>query len=384
MTDSILQAAERLDADDPLASWRDEFHVVDPELAYLDGNSLGMPPKRTLERVNAVMRDDWATGLISSWEHWLDLPQRVGATLAPLIGARPGEVAVHDSTTVNLYQLIRAALRLRPDRSVIAMDAGDFPTDRYVVESIAAADGLTVRRGFDDLDSVAVIVRSMIDYRSAEVVDLAAETARAHEAGAVVVWDLSHAAGLHPVGLRAAGAQLAVGCTYKFLNGGPGAPAFTYVAEELIDQIDEPFHGWFAQRDQFEMGPTFSPRPDIGRVLAGTPGILGLVAAQAGIEVTAEAGIDAIRAKSTLLGRFALECCDELGLASATPRDDERRGGHVCVNHRDAQRITGEMASQHRVLADFREPDVIRLGMSPLTTRFSDIARAAATIARLG
>lgn len=383
MNDDLQRRADRLDRDDPLAHWRNEFHVPNPDLAYLDGNSLGMPPRRTLERVDAVMRGDWATDLIRSWEHWVDLPRRVGDRLAPLIGARPGEVVVHDSTTVNLYQIIRAALRLRPDRSVICVDAGDFPTDRYVVDAIAAHDGLTVRSGFDRLDDVAVVVRSMIDYRSAEIVDLAAETARAHEAGALVVWDLSHAAGLHPVGLRAAGAQLAVGCTYKFLNGGPGAPAFTYVAHELIDRIDEPFHGWFARADQFEMGATFEPRPDIGRMLAGTPGILGLVAAEAGIEVTAEAGIDAIRAKSTELGRFALECCVRLGLASATPRDDLRRGGHVCVNHPDAQRITDRLAADHEVLADFREPDVIRLGLSPLTTRFVDVARAATAIAAL-
>lgn len=384
MSDELRRLAHDLDAADPLAGWRDAFHSPNPELAYLDGNSLGMPPKRTLERVDAVMRGDWATGLIRSWDHWLDLPQRVGDQLAPLLGAEPGEVVVHDSTTVNLYQLIRAALRLRPERSVIAIDDGDFPTDRYVVDAIATADGLTVRSGFDRLDDVAVVVRSMIDYRSAEVVDLTAETSRAHAAGAVVVWDLSHAAGLHPIGLRAAGAQLAVGCTYKFLNGGPGAPAFTYVASELIDRIDEPFHGWFAQVDQFEMGATFRPRPDIGRMLAGTPGILGLTAAQAGIEITSEAGIDAIRAKSIELGAFALECCDRLGLPSATPRDAERRGGHVCVNHPHAKRITAQLATDHAVLADFREPDVIRLGLSPLTTRFRDIATATIAISQLG
>lgn len=377
------ERAAELDGCDPLARWRDEFHVADPGLAYLDGNSLGMPPRRTLERVDAVMRGDWATGLISSWDHWLDLPQRVGDVLAPVIGARAGEVVVHDSTTVNLYQIVRAALRLRPERGVVAIDDGDFPTDRYVVDAIARHDGLEVRNGFDRLDDVAVVVRSMIDYRSAEVVDIAAETARATDAGALVVWDLSHAAGLHPVGLEAAGAQLAVGCTYKFLNGGPGAPAFTYVHRDLIEAIDEPFHGWFAQTRQFEMGPTFSPRPDIGRMLVGTPGILGLVATHAGIEVTAEAGIDAIRAKSIELGRFALECCDSLALSSATPRDDDRRGGHVCVNHPDAQRIVATMAAEHRVLADFRQPDVIRLGLSPLTTRFADIARATDVIAEL-
>lgn len=383
MNDVLHDRAEQLDGDDPLAAWRDQFHVPDDELSYLDGNSLGMPPKRTLERVDAVMRDDWATGLITSWDHWLDMPQRVGDSLAPVIGARPGEVVVHDSTTINLYQLIRAALRLRPDRSIIAIDEGDFPTDRYVVDAIAAHDGLTIRHGFDRLDDVAVAVRSMIDYRSAEITDLVAETRRASDAGALVVWDLSHAAGLHPIRLHDSGAQLAVGCTYKFLNGGPGAPAFTYVREDLITSLDEPFHGWFAQADQFEMGPTFRPRPDIGRVLAGTPGILGLVAAHAGIEVTAEAGIDAIRAKSIALGSFALECCDHLGLSSSTPRADDRRGGHVCVNHPDARRIVSALADDHQVLADFREPDVIRLGLSPLTTRFRDVARATTAIGAL-
>lgn len=383
MSDDLRTAAAELDADDPLGHWRDEFYIPNPDLAYLDGNSLGMPPKLSLERVDAVMRHDWATGLITSWQHWLDLPQRVGDQLAPLLGAAAGEVVVHDSTTVNLYQAIRTALRLRPDRSVIVIADGDFPTDRYVVDSIASADGLTVRPGFDRLDDVAVVVRSMIDYRSAEIVDLAAETTRASEAGALVVWDLSHAAGLHPVGLRAAGAQLAVGCTYKFLNGGPGAPAFTYVASELIEQIDEPFHGWFAQVDQFEMGAEFRPRPDIGRMLPGTPGILGLVTAQAGIEVTAAAGIDAVRAKSIELGRFALDCCDQLGLSSSTPREPERRGGHVCVNHANAKDITARLFTDHDVLADFREPDVIRLGLSPLTTRFRDVAVAAMAISQL-
>ncbi len=384
MTDELSARADELDAADPLAPWREEFHIPDPSLAYLDGNSLGMPPKRTLERVDAVMRDDWATGLIASWQQWLDLPQRVGDELAPLIGATAGEVVVHDNTTVNLYQLVRAALRLRPERSTIAIAAADFPTDRYVVDSIATADGRSVQNGFDQLDDVAVVVRSMIDYRTAEIVDLAAETARAHAAGALLVWDLSHAAGLHPIGVRDAGAQLAVGCTYKFLNGGPGAPAFTYVATELIEQLDEPFHGWFAQTEQFEMGAEFAPRPDIGRMLTGTPNILGLVAAQAGIEVTAGAGIDAIRAKSVALGRFALECCDRLGLASSTPRDDERRGGHVCVNHPEAKDITARLAAEYAVLADFREPDVIRLGLSPLTTRYRDVSAATTAIAQLG
>jgi kynureninase len=380
---SLMDAAAELDAGDPLARWRHEFHVPHPDLAYLDGNSLGMPPRRTLDRIDAVIREQWAGDLIRSWEHWVDLPHQVGDLLAPLIGAAPGEVVVHDSTTVNLYQLVRASLRLRPGRTAIAVDPSDFPTDRYVVEAIAAADGLEVRAGFDDLDGVAVAVRSMIDYRTAEVADIAAETARARDAGALVLWDLSHAAGLHPVGLRAAGAELAVGCTYKFLSGGPGAPAFSYVASELLDRIDEPFHGWFARADQFAMGPGFEPRADVGRLLIGTPGILGLVGARCGIEVTAEAGIGAIRAKSIELGRFGLACCEALGLATSTPTDDARRGGHLCVHHAEARTITRRLADERMVLADFREPDVIRLGCSPLTTRFTDVARATLAIADL-
>jgi kynureninase len=330
-----------------------------------------------------VIEGDWAEGLIRSWDHWLDMPLRVGDLLAPLIGAGDGEVAVHDSVTVNLYQLVRAALRLRPERSVIAIDPGDFPTDRYVVDGIAAADGLTVRAGFDRLDDVAVVVRSMVDYRSAEIVDIAAETARATAAGALVVWDLSHAAGLHPVGLRAAGAQLAVGCTYKFLNGGPGSPAFSYIARELVDQIANPIQGWFSQTDQFVMGPDYVARPDIGRILLGTPSILALTGAQCGIEVTAEAGIDAIRKKSIALGAFGLECCDALGLRTSTPRDDARRGGHLCVHEPDARHLTQRLVVERGVLADFREPDVVRLGCSPLTTRFSDVLRATEAIAAL-
>ncbi len=386
MTDAhadLLARADALDAADPLARWRDEFLVADPELAYLDGNSLGMPPARTPERVAALINTAWGRDLITSWDHWVDLPRQVGDLLAPLIGARPGEVLVHDSVTVDLYQVARAALRLRPGRRVIAIDPGDFPTDRYVVDGIAAADALEVRAGFDQLDDVAVAVRSMIDYRSAEVVDIAAEQARADAAGALVVWDLSHAAGVHPVGLRAAGATLAVGCTYKFLNGGPGAPAFVYVASELIPDIANPIQGWWSQHDMFRMGPVYEARPDIGRLQLGTPSVLALTAAQCGIEVTAEAGIDAIRAKSIELGRFGVECCDALGLRTSTPRDDDRRGGHICVHEPDAKELTARLLTERRVLADFREPDIVRLGCSPLTTRFADVARACTAIATL-
>jgi kynureninase len=233
------------------------------------------------------------------------------------------------------------------------------------------------------LDDVAVVVRSAVDYRTAEVVDVAAETARAARAGAMIVWDLSHAAGVLPVDLRAAGAELAVGCTYKFLNGGPGAPAFSYVAERLIAELEQPVWGWFGQREQFSMGPTYDPMAGIGRLLAGTPGILGLVAARCGIEVTAAAGIDRIAAKARALTSYALSRCDELHLESPTPRDDARRGGHVSVRHPDAAAIVRDAAAGHGVVTDFRPPDLVRIGCSPLTTRFADVHDALDVIAAL-
>ena len=388
MTDSTRERALALDAIDPLAAWRDQFDLTAPGLAgrdliYLDGNSLGRTPLRTIERLDAVVRGEWARDLIRSWDHWLDLPQRVGDRLAPLIGAADGEVAVHDSTSVNLYQVVHGGLAMRPDRAVIAIDAHDFPSDRYIVDGIAAATGRTVRHGFDRLDDVAVVVRSMVDYRTAEVVDIATETARATAAGALVIWDLSHAAGVLAVDLHGAGAQLAVGCTYKFLNGGPGAPAFTYVAHELQSLITQPIWGWFSQRDQFAMGPEYQPRPDIGRMLIGTPSILALAAADAGISVSADAGIDAIAAKATALTGFGIDLCDQWGLTTCTPREASRRGGHISVVHPQARQLCRRLIDECGVIPDFREPDIVRLGMSPLTTRFVDVHDGIEHIARL-
>lgn len=361
-----------LDADDPLAGFRDRFHIPNPDVVYLDGNSLGMPPKRTLERLREVYENDWATGLIRSWDHWIDLPQRVGNQVARLIGARDGEVVVHDTTTMNVYQLVHAAIALRPDRRVVAISDHDFPTDRYVVDGIAARTGHEVRHGFEQLDDVAVMVRSVIDYRTAELVDVAAETARAHAAGALVVWDLSHAVGAIDIDLRACGAQFAIGCSYKFLNGGPGAPAWSYVAEELHSVVEQPIWGWFATKDQFDMGPVFEPRDDIARLLLGTPSILALTAAEVGISLSVEAGMPAIHAKGTALTGFALDLCDQLGLESPTPRDPARRGNHVAIRHPRAREVVKELAARD-VLFDFRQPDVVRAGCSPLTTRFVDV-----------
>ncbi|MBI4884863.1 MAG: aminotransferase class V-fold PLP-dependent enzyme [Actinobacteria bacterium] len=370
-----------LDAADPLAKFRELFHIPDPTVIYLDGNSLGMPPKRTLERLTEVYEHDWATGLIRSWEHWLDLPQRVGNALAPLIGAGEGEVVLHDNTTLNVYQAVHGAIGLRPGRRAIAISADDFPTDRYVVDGIAAATGHAVQNDFEDLDDVAVVVRSVIDYRTAALVDVAAETARAHAAGAMVVWDLSHAAGAVEIDLRACGAQLAVGCTYKYLNGGPGAPAWTFVARELHDTIRQPIWGWFATENQFAMAPDFQPRADIARMMLGTPSVLALVAAECGISLSAEAGMKAIHTKGSALTEFAIELCDQLGFSTPTPRDRTRRGNHVAIEHRDAKAIVRELAARN-VIFDFREPNIIRAGCSPLTTRFVDVFDGISAIAR--
>jgi kynureninase len=371
-----------LDAADPLSRWRDEFLIPDSSLVYLDGNSLGMMPRRTMARLTSVMNDEWAMRLIRSWDHWVDLPQRVGDRLAPLIGAAPGEVVVHDSTTVNLYQLVYAACALRPDSRVIAISLDDFPTDRYVVDGIAQARGMSVRHDFDRLDDVAVMVRSVVDYRTAEVTDVAVETARASAAGAMAVWDLSHTAGVLAIDLNAAGVQLAVGCTYKYLNGGPGAPAFSYVARDVHAMLPQPIWGWFAQADQFEMGPTFTPHPDARRVLLGTPSILALAAAEEGIEVTAEAGIELIAIKARALTGFGLELCDQFGLRSSTPRDSVRRGGHLAVCHPNAEHLVAELAGRG-VVMDFRDPDVVRIGCSPLTTRFADVFDGLSRLAAL-
>jgi kynureninase len=363
--------AMSFDEADSLRCWRDEFLIPDASLVYLDGNSLGMMPRRTMSRIVSVL-NEWAMGLIGSWDHWIDLPRQVGDRLAPLIGAAPGEVVVHDSTTVNLYQLVEAACALRPDRRAIAIRSDDFPTDRYVVAGIAKAHGMQVRDDFDDLADVAVTVRSVVDYRTAAVADVAGETARASASGAIALWDLSHAAGVVPVDLGAAGVELAVGCTYKYLNGGPGAPAFSYVAGQLQATLPQPIWGWFAQAEQFEMGPTFTPQPDIRRLLLGTPSILALAAAEEGIAVTVEAGIEAIAAKARELTGFASDLCKQLGLQSSTPLDPARRGGHIAVHHADARRLVDELAGR-KVITDFRDPDIVRIGCSPLTTRFTDV-----------
>ncbi len=401
MDPTSLERARSLDAADPLGSFRSRFAMPDPDLVYFDGNSLGRPPLAAIEAAARVAENEWPGELIRGWDHWLDAPLRIGDLLATdLLGAGSGEVIVTDSTTVNLFRLASAALDARPGRRAIAVGAEEFPTNRYVVEGLAAARGLEIRWLADDPvdgmtidavdrvldDQLALLVVSDVNYRSAAIADMAGITARAKAAGAMVLWDLCHSAGAVPVELESSGAQLAVGCTYKYLNGGPGAPAFLYVRRELQDELRPPIQGWFAQAEQFEMGPRFTRRPGIGGWLVGTPGMLGLAAAQAGIALSAEAGIDRIRAKGIALTTYTIELLDAwltpLGCSLGSPRDAARRGNHVAIRHPDARWLTTSLI-ERGVIPDFRAPDSIRIGLSPLTTSFEEVHRGLGVLREL-
>lgn len=392
---------QTLDAADPLAGFRDRFVPTEPGLVYLDGNSLGRPTKASIERV-AALTETWSKRLIRGWEDgWLDLPLVVGDQLASgVLGAEPGTVAVTDSTTVNLYRVAVAALDARPGRRTVVIERSEFPTDRYIVEGLARERDLEIRwldgdpiegLSTEDITSTfgagtALLILSVVNYRSAAIVDIRAVTDSARVAGALVLWDLSHAAGSIPVNLAANAVDLAVGCTYKYLNGGPGAPAFLYVRRELQDELRPPIQGWFAQSGQFEMGPRFERRPGIGGWLVGTPGIISLTAAQAGIEVVAEARIDAIRAKGIALSEYAIALLDEwlapLGCSLGAPRNAARRGNQISIRHPDAKRLTRALIERN-VIPDFRAPDSIRIGLSPLTTSFKDVHRGLSVLREL-
>jgi kynureninase len=376
------EEAAALDRDDPLAEFRDRFIVEDPERIYADGNSLGRLPEETIARLGERV-DEWGSRLVTAWSDWIDLPLRVGDLLASaVLGARAGEAVVADSTTVNLYKLAAAALARKP--GALVTDAANFPTDRYVLEGLGelvlfesdAIDGPTpddVARACARRD-VSLVCLSHVAYRSGGLADLAAITQVVHDAGALALWDVSHSAGVVPIELDAAGADLAVGCTYKYLNAGPGAPAFLYVRASLQDELRSPIWGWFGQRDQFAMGPTYDPVPGIARFLAGTPPILDLAAVEVGVELVAAAGIERLRAKSVAVTELVVRLFDErlapLGFELGSPRDPERRGAHVSLRHADAWPIRCALIERADVVPDFRHPDSIRFGLPPLYTRF--------------
>ena len=379
--------AERLDDADPLAPFRERFVIDDPDLLYLDGNSLGRLPIATRERLRAAV-DQWGSELVSGWHEWIELPERAGDLLAKdVLGARAGEVIVTDSTTVNLFKLASAVLDTRPGD--VVTDTGNFPTDRYVLEGVARRHGRELRLFEPDpIDGplpedveaaceggeVALVSLSHVAYRSGALADMEAIGAAT---AAPVLWDVSHSAGAVPIELERRGVGLAVGCTYKYLNAGPGAPAFLYVREELQQSLRTPIQGWFGQRDQFEMDRSYDPEPSVRGFLAGTPPILALAAVEEGARLIGEAGIGALREKAAALTELAIELHDErlapLGFELASPRDAARRGGHVSLAHPEAWQICRALIERARVVPDFRGPDSIRLGLPPLYTRFTDV-----------
>ena len=390
--------AERLDAADPLAPFRERFVIDDPDTIYLDGNSLGRLPLATRERLQELTAQ-WGSELVRGWHDWIDLPERIGDLLAAgVLGARPGEVIVADSTTVNLFKLAGAVLDTRP--GAIVTDAENFPTDRYVLAGLARLHERELRIfDADPLDGpqredveracaggdVALVVLSHVAYRSGALADI--ERINAAAAPAPVLWDLSHSAGALPIELERRGVGLAVGCTYKYLNAGPGAPAFLYVREQLQAELRTPIQGWFGQRDQFQMERPYDSAPGVRGFLAGTPTILALGAVEEGARLAAEAGVERLRAKASQLTELIVAVHDErlaeLGFRLGSPRDPARRGAHVSLAHDEAWPICRALIERARVIPDFRGPDSIRLGVPPLYTRFVDVHEALERLADL-
>jgi kynureninase len=389
-----------LDAADPLADYRNLFVESAGLVAYLDGNSLGRPLVASQSRVSHFIEDQWAGRLIRGWdESWLDLPVTIGDELGRVaLGAAPGQVAIGDSTTVLIYKLVRAALDARPGRTEIVIDRDNFPTDRYVVEGIANDRGLTIR--WIDTDpaagvtpdlvaaavgsNTALILFSSVAYRSAYIADLQAITAIAHEAGTFALWDLSHSAGVIPTELDAWGVDLAVGCGYKYLNGGPGAPAFLYVASDLQSELRQPIQGWLGSRTPFEMGQGYEPASGIRGFLSGTPPVIGMLAMQDMIALIDQVGMTAVRAKSVALTEYAVALCAQLlpGSMLVSPRDPQSRGSHITV---DDERFAALVPTlwANGVIPDFRRPNGLRLGLSPLSTSFAEVEAGVSAIAAL-
>ena len=366
-------------------AFRHRFHV--PEgVRYFDGNSLGLMPRAVAGAVADTVSNEWANGLIRSWNGagWRSLPQRVGEKIAKLIGAAPGQVAACDSTSVNLYKLLVSAVRLRPGRRRIVTDVDSFPTDLYIVDEVAAQFGLTVQQvpardiaAVLDQD-VAVVLLTHVDYRRAEIYDMAAYTRAAHAAGALIVWDLSHTAGAVPCALDACGADFAVGCGYKYLNGGPGAPAYLYVASRYQDQCAQPLPGWFGHARPFDFAARYAPAPGVDRYLSGTSPVIALSALYAALDAFDGTSMAELYGHSLVLSDAFIEGLDKrlahYGFTLASPRDKPSRGSHVSLRHGEAYGVMQELA-QRGFIGDFRTPDFMRFGFAPLYNTLDDVAQ---------
>ena len=392
LTRDVLQT---LDATDPLAPMRSRFSLPDGVI-YLDGNSLGAMPKATASRVAEIVTREWGTGLIRSWNDagWIDLPARIGDKIARLIGAEPASVMVADSTSVNLFKLLSAALRLRPGRHKILSEAGNFPTDLYIAEGLRdlldQGHRLDIARTSDLIAAIdadtAVVMLTHVNFHSGRMLDMEAITKAAHEAGALMLWDLAHSAGAMPIDLAANDVDFAVGCGYKYLNGGPGAPAFLYVAPRLQDIASFPITGWLGHAAPFAFEPGYRPSPGVQRAVVGTPPVISLAALEVGVDIALEADLAEVRAKSVLqteiFARLITERCKGFGLSVASPHDSAIRGSQVCLAHPEAYAIIQALIARG-VIGDFRAPNILRFGMTPLYLGFAELWDAVEIIAEV-
>ena len=376
----------RLDEEDPLSEFRNEF-ILPENVIYLDGNSLGALPRKTVGDMEKTIQEDWAKGLIRSWNdaEWITMPQRLGNKIAPLIGANPGEVVVVDSTSVNLFKVLVAALRLRKGRNIIVSEKANFPSDLYVMEGVMEMTGAYERRLFDEGDeaveelideSVAVVMLCHVNYKTGQIHDLQRITQAAHSKGALVIWDLSHGAGVIPIDLSSNDVDFAVGCTYKYLNGGPGAPAYLYVNESLLSNVTQPLTGWLGHSDPFAFDIDYKPANNISKFVCGTPPILSYAAVESGLELFERVSIKAIREKGKrmtdlFIGLMEQECAS-FGFELLSPRDAELRGCQIAYSHPDGFPIIQALVS-HGVVGDFRAPNILRFGFTPLYIRYNDV-----------
>jgi kynureninase len=386
--------ARKLDEADELSGYRQKFFHNDADMIYMDGNSLGKLPIRTIERVDQIVKEEWGTQLIRSWGiNWYQSPIVVGEKIAQLVGAGQGQVVVSDSTTINLFKLAMSALMLRPERKKIITDTLNFPSDLYMlqgcshllggkhqIQMLEPADGLRVdtQAVLDAIDlDTALVTLSHVVFKSGYMYDARTITEYAHQKGALVLWDLSHAVGAVPVELDDWGVDFATGCTYKYLNGGPGAPAFLYVRRDLQKEALSPIWGWFGDRTPFSFGLDYKPAEGIQRFLCGTPPVVSVLAMEQGVDLLLEVGIQRLRKKSILLTSYMIDLFDAilapLGFSLGTPREVDQRGSHISFRHAEGYRINLALIEEMNVIPDFREPDNIRLGLTPMYTSFLDV-----------
>ena len=390
-----LDFAQQLDSQDPLASYREQFVITDPNLIYLDGNSLGMMPKVAQERAKQVVENEWGKDLIRGWNKgWWEAPSRVGDKIGKLIGAAEGQTLVSDTVSLNLFKLATSALTLQPDRKRIITDTFNFPSDLYILQGIQQNLGdrhEIIRIGATDDDitpditalesaineDTALITLSHVVFKSGYLYDMQHITDLAHAKGALVLWDLSHSVGSVPVRLDDCNADFAIGCTYKYLNGGPGAPGFLYVNKKIQEKLIPPIWGWWGQKNPFDFGLDYTPAPGAQRFLVGTQPMISLLIMEAALEPTLQAGMDAIRAKSILMTDYASFLTESwlapFGFSLGSPRDPAQRGSHISIRHADGYRINRALIEEMNVIPDFRAPDNIRLGFAPLYTSFTEI-----------